>query len=266
MQLSLGQTIPLNQLHHPLPAPQVLEHIPPLEESAYDASLEPGEGAAAAGGAAASSANAAADLAALLGLDAGLGGGAPAAGAAPAAAPSQAAAVSALSDLLAGDLLGGGGGAAPPAAAAPAAAVAADPLAGLFGAPVAAAPAAPVGPAPVTTTAFQKGPLTVTFQLSKAGGDPAATDILASFSNSGDAPLEAFTLQAAVPKQMTLKLDPASAGALPPHSAGAVSQRLHVHNSLHGQKALVMRLRISYQLGGAPVLEQGEVSNFPAGW
>ncbi|KAI7839019.1 hypothetical protein COHA_007161 [Chlorella ohadii] len=174
---------------HPAIGPQVLEHIPPLEESAYDASLEPGEGAAAAGGAAASSANAAADLAALLGLDAGLGGGAPAA-----------------------------------------------------------------------------GPLTVTFQLSKAGGDPAATDILASFSNSGDAPLEAFTLQAAVPKQMTLKLDPASAGALPPHSAGAVSQRLHVHNSLHGQKALVMRLRISYQLGGAPVLEQGEVSNFPAGW
>lgn len=254
---------------HPAIGPQVLEHIPPLEESAYDASLEPGEGAAAAGGAAASSGNAAADLAALLGLDAGLGGGAPTAGAVPAAAPatSQAAAVSALSDLLGGDLLGGGGGAAPPAAAAPAAAAAAaDPLAGLFGGPVAVAPAAPAGPAPVTITAFQKGPLTVTFQLSKAGGNPAATDILASFSNSGDAPLEGFTLQAAVPKQMTLKLDPASAGALPSHSAGAVTQRLHVHNSLHGQKALVMRLRISYQLGGAPVLEQGEVSNFPPGW
>lgn len=264
--------VPEQHLSTPLsrPAPwQVLEHIPPLEESAYDASLEPGEGAAAAGGAAASSGNAAADLAALLGLDAGLGGGAPTAGAVPAAAPatSQAAAVSALSDLLGGDLLGGGGGAAPPAAAAPAAAAAAaDPLAGLFGGPVAVAPAAPAGPAPVTITAFQKGPLTVTFQLSKAGGNPAATDILASFSNSGDAPLEGFTLQAAVPKQMTLKLDPASAGALPSHSAGAVTQRLHVHNSLHGQKALVMRLRISYQLGGAPVLEQGEVSNFPPGW
>lgn len=264
--MRLPQKLPPSPPLPLLPLLQVLEHIPPLEESAYDASLEPGESTAAAGGAAASSANAAADLAALLGLDAGLGGGAPSAGAAPAAAPSQAAAVSALSDLLAGDLLGSGGSVAPPAAAAPAAAAAADPLAGLFGAPVAAAPAAPAGPAPVTITAFQKGPLTVTFQLSKAGGDPAATDILASFSNSGDAPLEGFTLQAAVPKQMTLRLDPASAGALPPHSAGAVSQRLHVHNSLHGQKALVMRLRISYQLAGAPVLEQGEVANFPPGW
>lgn len=73
---------------------QVLEHIPPVEESAaYDSSLEPSEASAAAAAAAASSASAAADLAALLGLDAGLssgnmgsGGGAPAPAAAPYAA------------------------------------------------------------------------------------------------------------------------------------------------------------------------------------
>ncbi|KAL4431277.1 hypothetical protein ABPG75_006533 [Micractinium tetrahymenae] len=253
-------------LAFPAIGPQVLEHIPPVEESAYDASLEPSEAASAAAAQAASSASAAADLAALLGLDAGLGGldaaPAPVAGvpaAPPAAAPSQAAAVNALSDLLAGDLLGGGGGGAAPAAAA----AAADPLAGLFGAPAAPPPVPPAaGP---TITAFQKGPLTVTFRLAK-GATPADTDILASLSNSGAAPLEAFTLQAAVPKQMQLKLDPASAAVVPPGSTGAVTQRLHVHNTMHGQKALVMRLRISYSLGGQSVLEQGEVANFPPGF
>lgn len=259
-------------LAFPAIGPQVLEHIPPVEESAYDASLEPSEAASAAAQAG-SSASAAADLAALLGLDAGLGGldvgPAPVAGvpaAPPAAAPAQASGVDALSDLLAGDLLGGGGP-APAAAHVPAphvAAAAGDPLAALFGAPAAPSPAAapPGGPA---ITAFHKGPLTVTFQLAK-GASPADTLILASFANSGPAPLEGFTLQAAVPKQMQLKLDPASSAVVPPGSAGAVTQRLHVHNTMHGQKALVMRLRISYSQGGQAVLEQGEVANFPPGF
>ena len=323
----------------------MLDHIPPVEETAYDASLEPTEGSAA-GAAASSSASAAADLAALLGLDAGMAGmgAAPVAGA-PAAPPAatQASAVSALADLLAGDLLGGSGGSAVPAPAAQSAA-AADPLAGLFGAPAAPAPAAPAAAAGPTLAAFQKGPLTVTFQLSR-GPTPADTDILAVYSNSGGAPLEAFALQvgsarvgvgiamkcttalshkwqaqmvdhsclvftprqAAVPKQMTLRLEAASSVAvrgrhvvaraqrsghplqrlpvhclvlvltsrrpsalpppqLPPHSSGAVTQRLHVHNALHGQKALVMRLRISYSLEGQAVLEQAEVDGFPAGY
>lgn len=240
----------------------MLEHIPPLEETAYDAALEPAEPSAAAAPAGGS---AAADLAALLGLDAGMGGmGA----AAPApAAPGGASAVAALSDLLAGDLLGGGGGGATPAAPPALAAAALDPLAGLFGAPAAAPAAAAAAPAALTITAFQRGPLTVSFRLEKAAGDPASTNILASYSNSGDVALEAFTLQAAVPKQMQLRLDPASGGALPPRSQGAVSQSLHVHNSMHGTKPLVMRLRISYTpAGGEPVLEQGEVSTFPPGY
>ena len=251
-------------------ARQVLERIPPLDETAYDAALEPPEpNGAETAAAASSSASAAADLAALLGLDAGLAAVGSAAAAAPAANS-----VAALSDLLAGgDLLGGGGGGGPAAAAAswmpqPAAAAAAtDPLAGLFGgsaAPQSAAPAAPPPP-PQTITAYQSGPLTVRFQLEKPAGNPAATDILASYANSGSLPLEGFTLQAAVPKQMQLRLDPASATSLPPHSSGAVTQRLHVQNSVPG-KALVMRLRISYQLDGRQVQEQGECSNFPPGY
>ena len=70
-------------------------------------------------------------------------------------------------------------------------------------------------------------------------------------------------LQAAVPKFMQLKLDPASGNALP---AGAVvTQRLHVNNGQHGVKPLVLRLRIAYTADGAARMEQVEVKNLPAG-
>ena len=69
--------------------------------------------------------------------------------------------------------------------------------------------------------------------------------------------------QAAVPKFMQLRLAAASSTAI---SAGGapVTQRISVTNSMHGQKPLVMRLRIAYTTAGAPpTVEQAEVKNFP---
>lgn len=64
---------------------------------------------------------------------------------------------------------------------------------------------------------------------------------------------------------MQLKLDPASSTTLAPMGAGNATQKLHVNNSMHGQKPLVMRLRITYTLGTEAKLEQIEVKNFPPG-
>ena len=73
-----------------------------------------------------------------------------------------------------------------------------------------------------------------------------------------------FLLQAAVPKFMQLKLAPASGSALAP--GGSITQRISVTNSMHGQKPLVMRLRIAYvTAAGGPTTQQAEVKNFPAG-
>jgi AP-1 complex subunit gamma-1 len=74
-----------------------------------------------------------------------------------------------------------------------------------------------------------------------------------------------FVLQAAVPKFMQIRLEPASSSTLPASGLGSASQRIVVTNTMHGQKPMVMRLRISYLAGGQPALEQGEVCNFPAG-
>ena len=72
-------------------------------------------------------------------------------------------------------------------------------------------------------------------------------------------------LQAAVPKFMQLRLDPATSSTLAADSTDAVTQKLHVKNNMHGQKPLVMRLRIGYAADGSNKVEQAEVKNFPAG-
>ena len=64
---------------------------------------------------------------------------------------------------------------------------------------------------------------------------------------------------------MQLRLDPASGSTLGAHSGSGATQHLHVTDTMHGQKPLVMRLRIAYTRSGEARLEQAEVKNFPAG-
>jgi AP-1 complex subunit gamma-1 len=63
---------------------------------------------------------------------------------------------------------------------------------------------------------------------------------------------------------MQLRLDPASGSALQPGGA-PVTQAIHVTNSMHGQKPIALRLRISYVHNGATKVEMCEVSGLPAG-
>jgi AP-1 complex subunit gamma-1 len=217
--------------------PQVLEHMPAMEEAAYDAALDAtdggggggGGGGDGGGGAVDGAASAAADLAALLGLDVG-----------PAAADG-------------GSGNGGGGGGA--AAALDGMAALQDLLGGAAAAPAAA-----------TMTAYAGEAVTVAFALRRAAGGAGAADILATYTNNTAEPIASFSLQAAVPKFMTVRLDPASGSTLPPRGAGALTQGLHVSNSMHGQKALAMRLRMTYVRGGQQETQQCEVAGFPDGF
>ena len=64
---------------------------------------------------------------------------------------------------------------------------------------------------------------------------------------------------------MQLRLEPATGTTLAANSSDSITQKLHVKNTMHGQKPLVMRLRIGYTSDGANKVEQAEVKNFPAG-
>jgi AP-1 complex subunit gamma-1 len=73
-----------------------------------------------------------------------------------------------------------------------------------------------------------------------------------------------MNVQAAVPKFMSLKLDPASGTSLPP-GAPPLTQTLHVTNSQHGVKPFMLRLRLNFTIDGKAILDQAEVKNLPAG-
>jgi AP-1 complex subunit gamma-1 len=212
---------------------QVLEHMPALEESAYDAALdvvEEGNNNGADG-----AASAAVDLAALLGLDVGI-----------------------AEDTSSSSVAGGAGGAGGGLAA----------LQDLLGTPTATVPPPPAKTEPAARlTAYSNDVLEVIFSLTHAG-IPGATDILAEFKNKTTEPVAGFSLQAAVPKVFQLKLDPASGRTLPPAGGGSgvVTQQIHVTNTMPGQKALVMRLRMIYTgKDGQQVVQQAEVA-FPPGF
>ncbi|PWZ04807.1 hypothetical protein Zm00014a_017027 [Zea mays] len=116
-----------------------------------------------------------------------------------------------------------------------------------------------------TITAFQSATLRITFSFKKQPGKPQETAISASFTNLATTTFTDFVFQAAVPKFIQLRLYPASSSTLPASGNGSVTQSLSVTNNQHGQKPLAMRIRMSYKVNGEDRLEQGQISNFPAG-
>jgi len=116
-----------------------------------------------------------------------------------------------------------------------------------------------------TITAFQSATLRITFSFKKQPGKPQETTINATFTNLATTTFTDFIFQAAVPKFIQLRLDPASSSTLPASGNGSVTQGLCVTNNQHGQKPLAMRIRMSYKVNGEDRLEQGQISNFPAG-
>ena len=105
----------------------------------------------------------------------------------------------------------------------------------------------------------------ITFACSKDPSNQSVTNIEASFSNATPAPMEALNFQVAVPKYMQLKMSPASGTSVLPGGSGKVTQLFKVANSMHGQKPVLLRIKIEYSSMGNPVSETGQVDNFPAG-
>lgn len=219
--------------------PELIERIPPLDESTYAGNLQSDVSAMAA---ADTDAGGAGDLLGdLLGDPNSPVGGTGGAAAAGSAAAAGGAPRSVLDDL--NDLLGGDG---------PAAAAAAPP--------------------PFTAWRDPQDGIEITFVCTPADPPPAAaagapaTDILATYTNTGSAEVTGFRVLAAVPKGMTVEMKPAEGGdTLSAASANKVTQRMVAVNSTGGLKSLAMRLKVIYTVGGGAREHLGVVNNFPAG-
>lgn len=119
-------------------------------------------------------------------------------------------------------------------------------------------------PQPQEIRAFEKDGLQIHFLCKLEPGNGSAT-LTARFRNLKEVPLTDVFLEAAVPKYVQLTMNPATSNKILPHASGAetVTQMMSVVNLNHGQKPLMMKLRISYAVNGATVQEMVQVGNFP---
>ena len=142
---------------------------------------------------------------------------------------------------------------AAPVASPPPAALASDPD-----------PPAPMQQTTCTFTAHTSPPLTIIFECNKDSDDAKKTIILAKVTSTS--PISSVTLQSAVPKSMSVVLEHASGSAL--HGSGekeVLTQIMRIENSMHGEKSLAMKLRISYvdDASGAEKVEMATIAGFP---
>nr|XP_049695443.1 AP-1 complex subunit gamma-1 isoform X5 [Helicoverpa armigera] len=128
-------------------------------------------------------------------------------------------------------------------------------LDGLFAAP-AHVPASNVQDLP-TVTALEKNGLRIVFGVQR-GADAVTLTMRAT--SSGSSTLTDFLFQAAVPRTFQLDMMSPSGTVLPPQ--GEITQVLKIANP--SRSALRLRIRVSYNVDGVPVLEQAEVNSFPA--
>ena len=69
--------------------------------------------------------------------------------------------------------------------------------------------------------------------------------------------------QAAVPKYLKLEMFPPSSTTIPAQSKGLITQEIKVANSMHGEKNIMLKLKLGYSSAGSVVDELVQVSNFP---
>jgi AP-1 complex subunit gamma-1 len=160
------------------------------------------------------------------------------------------------------DLLGLLGGSPAPAPAAPAGM---DAMMAMMGGPAMSMGAAPAAP-PGSFQAWSKDGLQIMFMATKDPSNPSVTRVEATFNNSTGGDMEGLNFQVAVPKYMQLQMKPPSSTAVTAGSSGSVKQLFQLANSMHGQKPIVLRVKIDYNTMGRAVSETGQVDNFPPGF
>lgn len=221
----------------------ILAHVPALERTLAGKLEMEAVPAPATGGGAAKSGGSLLDL-----DDIFTGGGPSAGGAAPAPAS-----LDPLADLL------GPSPAAPASSSNPM-----DDLLGLGGPvkPAAAPVAAAAVPAATNLVVYDKNGIRVNFDIRKNAAQPHLTLVNASAVNTGLNDITEFSLLAAVPQYLKLLLEAPSGTHLAPMGA-PINLVIKLNNSLHGQKPILMKLKLSYVANGHRAEDLADVS-FPA--
>ncbi len=125
------------------------------------------------------------------------------------------------------------------------------------------------GPSPLIVPGFTHNGLTVEFECTKPDMWNKGTSILiARCKNSAPDALYGFNLQCAVPKYVTMEMEPPSSTTIPVTggmNTKLVTQKIKVTNSMLGTKNLMLKLKVSFTLQGSKTEYMATCSGFPAG-
>ena len=116
----------------------------------------------------------------------------------------------------------------------------------------------------ITVVAFEKAGLNISMTLSKPKLEsPNVTKIIAKFTNSSSTPMTGLTFQTAVPKYLKLEMQPPSSTTIPIGTAATVTQESGIANSMHGEKNIMLKIKLAYEAGGKKVEEMAQITSFP---
>ncbi|CAL8347801.1 unnamed protein product [Merluccius merluccius] len=113
---------------------------------------------------------------------------------------------------------------------------------------------------PAAVTVYEKSG--VCLKLSCERPLDASQTITLTATNASDHDITAFTLQAAVPKNVQLQMKAPSGDALPARSSASVTQTVLLHNP--NKVSLKMRVRLSYISQGSTVQDTVQIDSFPS--
>jgi len=111
--------------------------------------------------------------------------------------------------------------------------------------------------------AFDTGGLRINFACT--ADTSSGRTVTAKFMNTHQFPMMNFVFEAAVPKYVQLSMQPATSSVLLPGSHD-VTQVMKITNSTNGEKPVLMKLRICYNLNGSVMQEMAQVGQFPPGF
>lgn len=114
--------------------------------------------------------------------------------------------------------------------------------------------AAPATPAPKKV--FDEEGLRVDFVVNS---NNALTDVTATVTNNNGATIENFDFQVAVPKFLKLSMTQVNTQTIP--SAGTAKLTLSLENSQHGNKKVMIRVRLSYTIDGKKVVKMAQLAD-----
>jgi AP-1 complex subunit gamma-1 len=124
------------------------------------------------------------------------------------------------------------------------------------------------GDGPVTVPGFSHGGLTVEFECAKPDiWNKQNTALTAKFKNTTDAPMYGLSFQCAVPKYVTMEMQPPTSTTIPVTGGNSkpVTQSINVTNTQLGTKNLMLKIKVGFTSKGTKIEHMATCNSFPPG-